>query len=50
MQNMGGWPSGFAIRNGMFVIQTPLGARPDLGTQSGYKVFGQLWVKIEETH
>ena len=38
------------IRIGRFWIQTPIGARPDSGTQPHDKVPGDLWVEIVKTH
>ena len=39
---------GVTIRIGRFLVQTPLGARPGLGTQPRYEAPGDLWVEIVE--
>ena len=36
------------VRNGRFPAQTPLGARPGLGTQPRYEASGDLLVEIVE--
>ena len=36
---------GVVIRIGRFLVQTPLGARPDLGTQPHYEAPVDLWVE-----
>ena len=40
---------GIVIRIGRFPVQTPLGARPGLGTQLRYEDPGDLWIKIVKT-
>ena len=40
---------GVAIEIGRFPIQTPLGARPGLGSQPRYEAPGNLRVKIVKT-
>ena len=31
---------------GKFPVETPIGARPNLGTQPRYQTLGDLWVEI----
>ena len=45
------WPSGLRCcdKCGRFPVQTPLGARPGLGTEPRYEVPGDLRVEIVKT-
>ena len=47
----GEWLSdlGVIIRIGRFSVQSPIGARPGLGTQSRYEVPGNLRIEITKT-
>ena len=38
---------GVVVRIGRFPVQTPLGARPGLGTQSHHEAPGDPWVKCK---